>query len=104
MNVIRTLNYEQQNEIIRGAKSISIALDIDIDEVLEALSEHKNITDEERFSMRINGKNTTDDCRWSKGDFGAYETACGNFFEITDGTPDENNMNYCCYCGKSISA
>ena len=37
-------------------------------------------------------------CLWNNAD-GCWETTCGNAFEINDGTPAENNMTYCCYCG-----
>ena len=31
-----------------------------------------------------------------------YETSCGYPFELTAGTPEENNMMFCPYCGKII--
>lgn len=31
-----------------------------------------------------------------------WETSCGQDFLLNDGTPDDNSMNYCCYCGKLI--
>ena len=35
-------------------------------------------------------------------DNGAWETECGNMFEVTDGTPNENDMKFCPYCGKTL--
>lgn len=29
----------------------------------------------------------------------AYDTACGNAFIVGEGTPAENDMKFCCYCG-----
>ena len=40
-------------------------------------------------------------CLWNNVD-GCWETTCGNAFEINDGTPAENNMTYCCYCGGKV--
>jgi hypothetical protein len=40
-------------------------------------------------------------CLWNNVD-GCWETTCGNAFEINDGTPSENNMTYCCYCGGKV--
>lgn len=31
-----------------------------------------------------------------------WETSCGNAFTINDGTPAQNDMKYCCYCGGEI--
>ncbi len=31
-----------------------------------------------------------------------YETECGNAFIMTEGTPKENEMKFCCYCGKKL--
>lgn len=44
-------------------------------------------------------------CTWwqdGDSDSGMYQTSCGNYFDITDGTPEDNNMRYCCYCGKKL--
>ena len=38
-------------------------------------------------------------CNWKQDDEGNWETTCGNMFVIAEGTPSENDMNYCCYCG-----
>ena len=40
-------------------------------------------------------------CLWNNVD-GCWETTCGNAFEINDGTPAENHMKYCCYCGGKV--
>lgn len=44
------------------------------------------------------------DCIWLEDSDGNYETSCANFFIIIDGTPEENNMKFCCYCGKGLDA
>ena len=43
-------------------------------------------------------------CNWDQGDddWGAYETDCGMSFNIIDGTPADNHMVYCCYCGRKL--
>ncbi len=48
-----------------------------------------------------------DKCKWKpekpEWDFdGTYNTSCGELFTISEGTPTDNKMNYCCYCGKLI--
>ena len=42
-------------------------------------------------------------CIWRETDE-AWETSCGDLFTINDGTPAENNMNYCHKCGKRLVA
>ncbi len=45
-------------------------------------------------------------CNWNQdGDetSGAWETACGSMFRLDDGDPFENQMHFCCYCGKPLS-
>lgn len=49
-------------------------------------------------------------CWWSlDGDEeGPYENAmfatqCGHYFKIDSGQPSDNEMAYCCFCGKPIS-
>jgi len=42
-------------------------------------------------------------CRWTPDDdSGAYDTACGHRFTINEGTPAENYMQFCCYCGGAL--
>lgn len=41
-------------------------------------------------------------CRWTQTESGQYDTACGNCFEIMEGSPTENHMKFCCYCGKPL--
>ena len=49
--------------------------------------------------------NSTDSCRWTEyEDCEAWDTGCGHAFYIENGTPQENDMKFCCYCGKTISS
>ena len=43
-------------------------------------------------------------CHWKVEDneSDCWDTSCGSSFIINDGTPSENDMYYCCYCGKSL--
>lgn len=41
-------------------------------------------------------------CKWTEDDLGLWNTECENMFVIGDGSPRENKMNFCCYCGKPI--
>ena len=47
-------------------------------------------------------------CEWSEEDpWGAmpdtWKTACGNLFSFTEGGPTENEVKFCCYCGKRLA-
>lgn len=39
-----------------------------------------------------------DSCSWSSD----WNTGCGNAFTIDSGTPEENEMKFCCYCGRPL--
>ena len=49
-------------------------------------------------------------CKWKKCDviklglmeYRLWKTKCDFYYEIKSGTPLENSMKYCCYCGKKI--
>lgn len=44
---------------------------------------------------------TPQTCSWEEvGE--AWETTCGHSFMLNDGTPSDNGMRYCCYCGKPL--
>lgn len=42
--------------------------------------------------------------RWEEFDYdNSYRcTACGEIWTLSDGTPEENNMNYCSFCGADM--
>jgi hypothetical protein len=43
-------------------------------------------------------------CLWSHADddTDVWETSCGHAFTIIDGTPGDNHMEFCCYCGRPL--
>lgn len=41
-------------------------------------------------------------CKWEQDFEGNWQTSCDNMFVLNDGTPEENEMKYCCYCGKKL--
>ena len=47
-----------------------------------------------------------DTCTWQQdgdSDSGVYGTSCGSYFHLEDGTPEDNKMAWCCYCGKRLA-
>ena len=47
------------------------------------------------------------ECEWVQedpfGDFcDTWQTDCGHEFVYIDGTPSDNDANFCCYCGKKL--
>lgn len=40
-------------------------------------------------------------CIWINEEW-CYETECGESFVITNGTPHDNGMKFCCYCGGNL--
>jgi hypothetical protein len=46
-----------------------------------------------------------DTCTWYQdgdSDSGMYGTSCRRYFDLNDGTPEDNKMKWCCYCGKKL--
>ena len=41
-------------------------------------------------------------CEWREDSEGDWETECGQTFILNDGTPRDNLMNFCCYCGHPL--
>ena len=42
-------------------------------------------------------------CKWTYDDtYDVWETTCKQAFCIDEGTPKDNGMKYCCYCGKPL--
>lgn len=42
-------------------------------------------------------------CEWKQDeDDDSWDTACGEKFCIEDGTPADNGMRFCCYCGAAL--
>jgi hypothetical protein len=41
-------------------------------------------------------------CTWTEDSDGAWKTSCGEVFLLSAGTPAENGMRFCPYCGKGL--
>lgn len=41
-------------------------------------------------------------CRWTEADEGYFDTDCGHAFVLNTGTPPENHMRFCAYCGRAL--
>lgn len=50
-------------------------------------------------------KPTDPTCDWTLDvDYEFYDTDCGQAFQFSEGTPAENLMLFCCYCGRKLRA
>lgn len=41
-------------------------------------------------------------CSWTDDQDGSWHTTCDNYFSLNDGSPDDNNMKFCCFCGGGL--
>lgn len=41
-------------------------------------------------------------CIWQQDVEGDWDTSCGHRFSFIEGMPNENDINFCCYCGKPL--
>lgn len=44
---------------------------------------------------------TQDRCQWTEDE--AWATSCGGYFQLEAGTPTDNEMVFCPYCGRPIT-
>jgi len=61
----------------------------------------------EEVRQRVEGKQEGGQpatCAWTEDRDGAWETECGGILEFPDGGPDENEVRYCCRCGRPVEA
>lgn len=44
------------------------------------------------------------ECHWSQDseDGDTWAAQCGRYFTINDGSPSDNEMRFCCFCGKPL--
>jgi len=70
---------------------ISMGKDIEWQQRIDSVSEDREIQDTP--------------CAWKQvdDDWGTWESSCGQLFCLDDGTPWQNNMRYCPFCGNSIT-
>ena len=53
--------------------------------------------------MKDSMPDQTPSCEWTEDASGDYwESACGQTFVFNDGTPVENEIRFCCGCGKPL--
>lgn len=49
--------------------------------------------------------NDTQTCEWwLDDDEGFWGTSCGHMFRLDNGSPSQNRMAFCCYCGKPLTS
>ena len=42
-------------------------------------------------------------CTWTEDASGIWHTDCGEAFEIQTGSPGQNGLRYCCFCGRRLA-
>ncbi len=42
-------------------------------------------------------------CEWNSDEDGNWWTACDNGWCLNDGTPEENGMKFCPFCGRGLT-
>jgi hypothetical protein len=84
-------------------------------QALEALEAMQSYATAERKGLRICDESITSlktaleqptECWWFQDgdeDSGTYMASCNQrYFVLEDGTPTDNRMKHCCYCGKPL--
>jgi len=42
-------------------------------------------------------------CNWEEDEIGVWHTECGELHSLIDGSPADNKMRFCCYCGGKLA-
>lgn len=42
-------------------------------------------------------------CKWTEDCDGIWSTECGEMHSLNEGSPADNNMRFCCYCGGKLA-
>ena len=42
-------------------------------------------------------------CTWTEDANGIWHTDCGEAFEIHAGSPGQNGLRFCCFCGRKLA-
>jgi hypothetical protein len=80
-----------------------------VEQVLETI---EGLTRDRLFTAEWAGKHGAtqvpepETCTWHQdgdSDSGTYSTSCRHHFNLEDGTPEDNKMSWCCYCGKKLA-
>lgn len=56
----------------------------------------------ESEELKVSKTTAAEYCRWVETEDGQWETLCGNVFELSEGSPTDNDMAFCCYCGRTL--
>jgi hypothetical protein len=84
---------------------------MNIDDIVGLAEEYLNLLpppcrefEAQRIMRELIGalKSCATPCVWEEDEDGVWDTACGDRFDIIDGTPSENSMAFCHYCGHPI--
>jgi len=87
MSLLTFTELYHQNCIVELSKQVQ--------QLTELLLERDSESSEQRAE-------TSETCKWVLDEDGAWDTECGNRFEVTEGTPHGNNMFFCAFCGKRL--
>ena len=42
-------------------------------------------------------------CRWTEDEDAVWNTDCGRRWEFTNGTPRDNKVTFCAFCGRKLT-
>jgi hypothetical protein len=56
------------------------------------------------LSQLLSPVDPAETCLWSQDYAGSdmFSTSCGNAFRLDNGVPSENEMEFCCFCGRAL--
>lgn len=100
--VAQQVRIAERGEVIRQAL---ITGSVEVELASRALSRIDDLSILTAHDAELTAKakaEALEECRWTPDLYGVWETGCGEVFVLNDGTPKQNGMVFCPYCGKAI--
>jgi hypothetical protein len=93
---------EQRNEFYKAGKEFAIYGEKTVNGLMK-IEGIKVVVEGDKNILDVRDEQT---CIWEQDkdwdNESLFHTSCDNAYEITTGTPTDNHMNFCTYCGKKI--
>ena len=52
--------------------------------------------------LSLEQESNQEECQWVADEYESYWTSCGNGWVFEEGGPTDNDMKFCCFCGKHL--
>ena len=79
-----------------NGRSVSVEAD---DELIKSSIAYSGMIERQVKVVTENFSHSHRVCSWSEDQDGDWNTVCDHLHSLNTGTPKQNHMQFCCYCG-----